>query len=72
MQQFDIKINYPKDFQYHPQAVCLKLYPYDGKRYQPEKIVDFLSSDNNSEWSIDPVRCVTNAVYVIETHSHQE
>lgn len=67
--QFDAEIIYPKDAKYQPKTVCLKLYPYNGKKYKPEQIVDFLSRDERSLWSIQPVHCITNAVYIIEMHS---
>lgn len=65
---FDIKLKYPNDSTYQPSTVCLKFYPYDGKKYRPETLKGFETTDK-SFWTIDRSRCVSTAIYVIETHN---
>ena len=65
---FDVQIKYPEDPRYWPGTADLKLYPYNGKKFQPMKIVDLLRSDDTPTWAIAPTHCVTNAIYIIETH----
>lgn len=49
-------------------SIALKLYPYDGRRCRPEKVHDFSDSEDSSIWEIKNLRCVTNAIYIIELY----
>lgn len=65
---FDVDIKYPDDPTYQPSTVCLKCYPYDGKKYRPETLKGFETSDK-SLWTIRHSMCVSTAIYLIETHN---
>lgn len=68
IKNIDIKIEYDKDAECNPIGAGLKLYPYNGRRCRPERVLNFSPVDNSS-WAIQTVRCITNAVYIIEiTH----
>ena len=67
MNQFDIEIEYPNDSTYQPITVCLKLYPYNGKKYRPEVLIGS-EIGKKSLWHIHNPKCITNAIYVVETH----
>lgn len=40
--RFDVQIKYPNEQKYLFNNVCLKVYPYNGRRFQPQKIANFL------------------------------
>lgn len=61
-------IVYPENVGYRPKVVCLKKYPYDGKRYVSEKLLDFESENSFLKWTGHPKSHATQAIYVIEMH----
>lgn len=65
----DFAVEYPKDVGYRPKVVCLKKYPYDGRRYASEKLLDFEHENNYLRWTGHPKSHATQAIYVIEMHS---
>lgn len=65
---FDVEVKYPDDPIYKPDTVCLKFYPFDGKKYRPQRIKNLETGDKLS-WTTNRLKCVTNALYVIETHN---
>lgn len=65
---FDIEVRYPDDPAYQPDTICLMFYPYDGKKYRPQNLKNFETRDRLS-WTISSSRCVTKAIYIIETHN---
>ena len=67
--RIEFALNYPEDVPYRPNAVCLKLYPYNGMRFTPQSLMNFKSENNFSLWTTPTVRCTTRAVYIIETHN---
>ena len=66
--RIEFALSYPEDVSYRPNAVCLKLYPYNGMRFTPQSLVNFKSEKNFSSWTTPTMRCTTRAVYIIETH----
>lgn len=68
IENLDILVRYPNNAIYKPQSIALKLYPYDGRRCRPEKVHDFSDSEDSSIWEIKNLRCVTNAIYIIELY----
>lgn len=68
MDRFDVQIKYPNHADYRPITVCLKLYPYNGKKYRPEMLTGS-ETGGKSFWEISNPNCITNAIYVIETHN---
>lgn len=68
---FYVEVEYPDKSIYKPDMVCLKFYPFDGKKYRPQKIKS-LETDDKSSWKTNRLKCVANALYVIETHNPPE
>lgn len=68
IKRIEFALSYPEDVYYRPNAVCLKLYPYNGMRFTPQSLVNFKSENNFSLWTTPTMRCTTRAVYIIETH----
>lgn len=64
----DFAVEFPKDAGYRPKVVCLKKYPYDGKRFASEKLLDFEYENNYLRWTAHPKSHATQAIYVIEMH----
>jgi len=62
------KIKYPGYVSHVPRVICLKRYPYNGRRYTPRKLLNFQAEDNALTWSACPETCMAQAVYVIELH----
>lgn len=65
-------VRYPKEVTYRPNAICLKKYPYDGKKYAPQKLLSFEADDSALVWRACPKTCSAQAIYVIEMHEPVE
>lgn len=68
MKNINFVVEYPSDVGYRPKVMCLKKYPYDGKRYASEKLLDFESENDFLRWTGCPAAHTTQAIYVIEMH----
>lgn len=64
----ELNIELKDKSEHTPQIVSLGLYPFNGKRCPPEKIHDLSPSDNDSIWTIEHVKCITNGIYILDIY----